>query len=187
MRNGKQTLEVDTSVYPRKKTTTFVIGCFIVRLRNHVVKRTNGRETNGYFFCHLHGKTEKSGWKIEWLAPFRLWSFRECGLWFEAASIFPSFKSVPADFDKLCEGSFSHHVKIYSFTFMNKISSVTTQKLVRTRREETQRPLGKRLRDWARTSWCLHDYVPRKKYLVEDVKKTELTYLEVKWEKRGSL
>ena len=63
----------------------------------------------------------------------------------------------------------------------------TTQKLVRTTWDETQRPFGKRLRDWARTSWYLHDYVPRKKYLVADVQKTELTYLEVKWEIRGSL
>lgn len=143
------------------------------------------------FFAIYMGKPrnrvgKSNGWHHS-ISFHHLWSFRECGLWFEAASIFPSFKSVLADFDILHGGTFSHQVKIYSFTFMNKISSVTTQKLVRTRREETQRPLGKRLRDWARTSWCLHDYVPRKKYLVEDVKKTELTYLEVKWEKRGSL
>ena len=30
--------------------------------------------------CHLHGKTENSGWKIKWFAPFRLGSFRKYGL-----------------------------------------------------------------------------------------------------------
>ena len=38
------------------KKTTFLIGCFIVRLGNHVVKRTKNRETNGYFFGIYMGK-----------------------------------------------------------------------------------------------------------------------------------
>ena len=29
---------------------------------------------------HLHGKTGNSSWKIKWIAPFRLGSFREYGL-----------------------------------------------------------------------------------------------------------
>ena len=43
---------------------------------------------------HLDGKPGCSCWKIKWLAPFRLRSFRKHGLWFEAMQFFYSFQSV---------------------------------------------------------------------------------------------
>ena len=36
------------------------------------------KENRGTY--HLHGKTGNSSWKIKWIAPFRLGSFREYGL-----------------------------------------------------------------------------------------------------------
>ena len=42
----------------------------------------------GYSTSHLHGTTGNSGWKIKWIAPFRLRSFRKRGLWPEAMPFF---------------------------------------------------------------------------------------------------
>ena len=42
---------------------------------------------------HLDGKPGCSSWKIKWLPPFRLRSFRKHGLWFEAMQFFYSFQS----------------------------------------------------------------------------------------------
>ena len=62
-----------------------------------------------------------SGWKIKWFVPFRLGSLRKYGLWFEGDITFPLFFVCSADLDVFCSGLFSHHVKFYSFMFMQKV------------------------------------------------------------------
>ena len=51
-----------------------------------------GCETGGTY--HLHGNTGNSSWKIKWITPFHLGSFREYGLWFEMMLFFCSFTSL---------------------------------------------------------------------------------------------
>ena len=51
------------------------------------VTTTTTTGTASYLY-HLHGKT---GWKIEWFAPFSLGSFRKYGLWFKAVQFFHFF------------------------------------------------------------------------------------------------
>ena len=66
---------------------------------------------------HLHGKSGNCDWKIQWFAPFRLKRFRILGdaillLFFNLFCWFGYFIH--------CSGSFSHHVKFYSFIFCTR-------------------------------------------------------------------
>ena len=77
------------------------------------------RARGGY---HLHEKSRNSVWKIKWLTPFRLGSFRKYGLWLEGIQYFSTLLVCSADSDTdIAMGSSFHHVKFHSFIFMHKI------------------------------------------------------------------
>ena len=77
------------------------------------------RTTGAY---HLHEKSRNSGWKIKWLLPFRLGSFKNYELWFEGIQYFSTLLVCSADSDTdIVMGSSFHHVKFHSFMFMHKI------------------------------------------------------------------
>ena len=66
---------------------------------------------------HLHGKSGNCGWKIQWFAPFRLKRFRISG----DAILLPFFNLFCwFEYFIHCSGSFSHHVKFYSFIFCTR-------------------------------------------------------------------
>lgn len=66
--------------------------------------------SNISFLTSVHGKSQNSGW----FAPFRLGSFKKQCLWFEAMQLFYSW-ICSSDLYIRCGGSFSHHLKFYSF------------------------------------------------------------------------
>ena len=68
----------------------------------------------------VHRITGNPWWKIKWLAPFRLESFRKHGLRFDTMRFFYSLVRL-ADLGIICSGSFSHHVKFYSFIFTRMV------------------------------------------------------------------
>ena len=72
---------------------------------------------------HLHRKTENSTWKVKWYASFHLECFRKYGLWFEERQFFPLFFFCSVHLDIVWGGSYSHHVRFYSFMFMHKFST----------------------------------------------------------------
>ena len=74
---------------------------------------------------HLHRKTENSTWKVKWYASFqKIWAV----IWGEA--IFPLFFICSVHLDIFWGGSYSHHVRFYSFMSMHKISTqVVSQRL----------------------------------------------------------
>ena len=65
------------------------------------------------------------GWKIKRLTPFHLESFRKWGLWFDVLQFFTLFSLFSWFWCTLYNvgGSFSLHVKFYSFMLMHKVST----------------------------------------------------------------
>ena len=71
--------------------------------------------------------SESYGWKMKWLAPFRLESVygKRQKLWAVICgdAIFQLFLVCSAVLDIRCSGSFFHLVKFYTFIFMHKTST----------------------------------------------------------------
>ena len=70
---------------------------------------------------HLYREMENSTWKVKWYVSLHLGCFRKYGMWFEERQFFHSFSSGSVHLDIFWGGSYSHHIRFYSFMFMHKI------------------------------------------------------------------
>lgn len=113
-------------------------------------------------FCQMPFTWKKQkirGWKVKWFTHF-VWVSSEnmgCDLFFWVDAIFWVFLVCSVDLNKLCSGSYSHHVKFYSFVFNDKDST----RVFCVNGKHPKFPLYLRLLLGAHTCYCstrLHKY-----------------------------